>query len=118
MSKKEENNQPEENHLDINLYGYKEGEKAPFEGNMVLSLYAFLDMIAREETKETYELKDSFEKSAKTMKQLISPKGLQAIRFIDSILEGHTENVKEGVATHQDVLMGKVEENKPTFKKV
>ena len=92
-------------HLDPNQYGYGKGQKAPFEGNLILQAVGVLHAFAIKEQTVVYEHKDSFDETVKTGKTQITEMGVQAMRLVEMLIGGHLENADEGIAIHQSVLM-------------
>lgn len=106
MSSKNANTeQKPEIHLDPSQYGYAQGQKAPFEGNLVLNAIGVLHAFALKEQTVIYEPNESFEATVKTGKTQITEMGLQALRLVELLTEEHAQNADEGVAAHQSVLM-------------
>ena len=102
-------------HYDPNEYGYPEGGKAPFEGNLLLWVMNFAQTVAVKETSTVYNTENSFEETRKTGREQITDLGLQALRILELLTQGHLENIDSGQAVHQDVLTGKRDANKPIF---
>lgn len=107
MSSKAEKKEMEkpEVHLDASQFGYKQGQRAPFEGNLVLNAIGVLHAFALKEQTVVYEPNDSFEATVKTGKTQITEMGLQALRLVELLSDEHLVNADEGVAFHQSVLM-------------
>lgn len=101
--------------VDPNLFGYEEGVKAPFEGNLVLWVMNFAQTVALKETSTVYETGASFEETRKTGKEQVTDLGLQGLRILELLTAAHLDNIDEGIALHQDVLTGKVQKKEPVF---
>ncbi|MDC7248639.1 MAG: hypothetical protein PQJ49_01815 [Sphaerochaetaceae bacterium] len=102
-------------HYDPNEFGYLQGERVPFTGNLILSFMGFLNQIAIKETQVLYEPQDNFKDTYATGKEVVSDLGLQAIRYMEFITEEHLMNIDNGAATHMDILKQGATAKKPAF---
>lgn len=95
-------------HYDPNQFGYKPKERVPFTGNLILTLMGILNAVRIKESNIVYTPNDSFEKTVESGTEQITEIGLQCIRAMEMINQDHMQNIDEGYATHQDILMKEV----------
>ncbi|MCA9749042.1 MAG: hypothetical protein KC414_08045 [Romboutsia sp.] len=108
--KKEETpkQQKEDVQIDPNVFGYREGQRIEVDANMFMSFISFAHQVSLQERKIFYEPNDNFDKTLSSGKEVLTDLGLQGVRWMELITNTHIDNIKKGVAVHQDVLMKEV----------